>query len=247
MRKANMRKIMAILGISMICNFGSGNDVYASSVKFYNGHRYQACNSTMKWNDARVKCARRGGHLVTITSSGEQKFVEKLISGQKRNIFWIGLYKSGYTNRWVTGERVSYLNIELNQRGQNYYGMYANKATESWQKWKKGMWYDHDDILRNDYWDYTRTGYICEWDTTPMSYATATLKKTIYYYDGTAKKPEITVKVGNTILKKGRDYTVKYSSNRDIGTAKVIISGKGSYTGTITKKFTIRQGNSEMN
>ena len=238
MKKTGIKTIVIALGTAILCSLSMGTNIYASSMKVYNGHRYQSFDSTMKWNEAMQKCRQRGGHLVTITSSNEQKFVEKLINKQKRNIYWIGLYKSGYTNHWVTGERVSYLNIELNQWGQNYYGMYSRRSTPKGQKSNKGKWYDHDDILRNDFWDYTRTGYICEWDTTPISYATVLLKKNS---NSIAEKITVTVKIGNTVLKQNRDYTVKYSSpkDNDANTTKIIISGKGSYTGKITKKYTI--------
>lgn len=40
-------------------------------------------------------------------------------------------------------------------------------------------------------------------------------------------------------LKKGTDYTVKYGKNTNAGTGTVTITGKGNYTGKITKTFTI--------
>ena len=40
-------------------------------------------------------------------------------------------------------------------------------------------------------------------------------------------------------LKNGTDYTVKYSANTKVGTAKVTITGKGIYGGVITKSFAI--------
>ena len=40
-------------------------------------------------------------------------------------------------------------------------------------------------------------------------------------------------------LKKGTDYTVTYSNNLKVGTASAKIVGKGKYTGTVTKTFTI--------
>jgi hypothetical protein len=51
--------------------------------------------------------------------------------------------------------------------------------------------------------------------------------------------PNVTVKYGGTTLKKGTDYVLSYSDNYSVGTATVTITGKGSYTGTITKKFKI--------
>ena len=69
--------------------------------------------------------------------------------------------------------------------------------------------------------------------------ADASLEKESYEYDGTAKEPSVSVKDGETVLKSGTDYTVTYSDNISAGTAKVIITGKGNYTGSITKTFSI--------
>ncbi len=37
-----------------------------------------------------------------------------------------------------------------------------------------------------------------------------------------------------------KDYTVAYRKNIHIGTAAVIVTGKGDYSGSVTKKFTIK-------
>ena len=58
-------------------------------------------------------------------------------------------------------------------------------------------------------------------------------------YDGTAKKPSPTVKVGTRTLKKGTDYTLAYKNNQKAGTATVTIKGKGNYTGTKSVTFKI--------
>lgn len=70
--------------------------------------------------------------------------------------------------------------------------------------------------------------------------ATIELSQSTYTYDGTAKKPTVTVKLGDTKLKKNTDYTVEYSNNKNVGTATVKIKGTGNYKGTISKKFTIK-------
>ena len=72
-----------------------------------------------------------------------------------------------------------------------------------------------------------------------LSHCTVTLSKSSYTYDGKAKKPAVTVKDGNTALKERTDYTVTYSNNINVGTAKVTVAGKGNYKGTVTKGFTI--------
>ena len=58
-------------------------------------------------------------------------------------------------------------------------------------------------------------------------------------YTGKAIKPSVTVKDGDTKLKKGTDYTVSYKNNKNIGTASVTIKGKGDYTGSKTIDFKI--------
>lgn len=65
------------------------------------------------------------------------------------------------------------------------------------------------------------------------------LSKKTYTYNGKARKPSVTVAAGGTTLKKDRDYTVKYSKNKAVGTAKVTVSLKGKYSGKITASFTI--------
>jgi hypothetical protein len=69
--------------------------------------------------------------------------------------------------------------------------------------------------------------------------AEATLDKTSYTYSGTAFKPAVTVKLGTTVLKSDTDYSVAYTDNTNAGTATVTITGKGNYSGTLTKTFKI--------
>lgn len=52
--------------------------------------------------------------------------------------------------------------------------------------------------------------------------------------------PDLRVYHHKTLLSANTDYTVKYKNNTKAGTAAVTINGKGNYTGTIVKTFTIR-------
>ena len=74
---------------------------------------------------------------------------------------------------------------------------------------------------------------------TELSNAAVTLSKTSFVYNGKARKPSVSVKVGSKLLTEGTDYTVSYTGNIRVGKASVSISGKGNYTGTVTKTFTI--------
>ena len=60
-------------------------------------------------------------------------------------------------------------------------------------------------------------------------------------YTGEAVKPTVTVKNGSEVLKNGTDYTAAYKNNVNAGTASVVITGKGKYTGTVTKTFKINR------
>lgn len=65
------------------------------------------------------------------------------------------------------------------------------------------------------------------------------LENLVFRYDGTAHKPDVTVKDGTELLTQGTDYTVAYASNVNAGDAVVTVTGKGSYTGSVSKKFYI--------
>ena len=73
-----------------------------------------------------------------------------------------------------------------------------------------------------------------------ISKASVTLSTSTYAYDGKAKKPGVTVKLNGKALKNGTDYIVSYSNNTKVGTATVKITGKGNYTGSISKTFKIK-------
>ncbi|MBR1415983.1 MAG: hypothetical protein IJ570_09010 [Prevotella sp.] len=62
-------------------------------------------------------------------------------------------------------------------------------------------------------------------------------------YDGTEKEPVLTVTDGNTQLVLGTDYSVAYTDNVNAGTetATATITGKGNYSGTASKTFTINK------
>ena len=73
-----------------------------------------------------------------------------------------------------------------------------------------------------------------------ISKASVTLSTSTYAYDGKAKKPGVTVKLNGKTLKNGTDYTVSYSNNTKVGTATVKIMGKGNYTGSVSKTYSIK-------
>lgn len=55
-----------------------------------------------------------------------------------------------------------------------------------------------------------------------------------------------TIKVGGRTLRANTDYALSYVRNTKVGTATMTITGKGNYTGSLTKNFKITQGNNPL-
>ncbi len=90
----------------------------------YNGHAYYYTPGGYRWLEAKEISENLSGHLVTITSAGENSFVYS--NFRQSNVYgpWIGLFNTGLLGQfeWVTGEPVSYTNwfpTEPNNKGGN--------------------------------------------------------------------------------------------------------------------------------
>ena len=59
------------------------------------------------------------------------------------------------------------------------------------------------------------------------------------YYTGNSITQNITVTYKNRVLSLNKDYTIEYSNNIYVGTATMVITGKGNFTGSVTKQFSI--------
>ena len=77
--------------------------------------------------------------------------------------------------------------------------------------------------------------------TQALSSSNVSLSWTSKQYSGAEQKPVVTVKnAAGTTLVKGTDYTLTYSTGCKIpGTYTATVTGKGKYTGTVKKTFTI--------
>jgi|GEM_PF-2361668 len=65
-------------------------------------------------------------------------------------------------------------------------------------------------------------------------------------YTGSALTQDITLKLGDVLLKEGIDYTVSYENNVEPGEAKLIVTGSGNYAGYIERSFTIWESAKEI-
>ncbi len=74
----------------------------------YGTHCYELRSGEWDWGQAQTECELWGGHLVTISSSGENDFVQGLVSENT----WLGLsdIANPDTFVWLTGEPLTYTN-----------------------------------------------------------------------------------------------------------------------------------------
>lgn len=103
-----MKKLSTLLGTTLLAFAASQS--YAT-LSWYNGHGYEVVTTApgITWAAANTAAnSVPGGHLVTITSAGEDQFVRGLLGGY---YYWAGGYqnpsdeatpKAGWT--WVNGE-----------------------------------------------------------------------------------------------------------------------------------------------
>ena len=58
-------------------------------------------------------------------------------------------------------------------------------------------------------------------------------------YTGKAIRPSVTIRDGAYTLRSGKDYSLYYKDNKNVGTATITVKGKGSYTGSKKVYFKI--------
>ena len=66
------------------------------------------------------------------------------------------------------------------------------------------------------------------------------LDQTSFTYDGTEKKPGVSVSLEGTVLKENADYIVSYRNTKEAGTAELTVTGIGSYIGSRTAEYKIQ-------
>jgi hypothetical protein len=71
----------------------------------------------------------------------------------------------------------------------------------------------------------------------------ASLPESVFFEDGTPKKPDVILVDRSYTLVKGTDYTLSYQNNVELGTATVTYTGVGRYTGSGSLSFRIVYAN----
>lgn len=86
-----------------------------------------------------------------------------------------------------------------------------------------------------NYSGYFTTAFYISWGSN--SNCDITLSDTSLTYDGTEKKPPVTVKCNGNTLTEDQDYYLYYRNNTNVGTASVTISGAGKLLRFRNKNF----------
>ncbi|MBQ9058024.1 MAG: hypothetical protein IJ125_02445 [Atopobiaceae bacterium] len=73
-----------------------------------------------------------------------------------------------------------------------------------------------------------------------ISSGTVSLSASSFVYNGSARKPTVTVSYAGKKLTEGNDYTVSWPTDvTSVGTKTIKITGDGEYTGTLSKSYAI--------
>ncbi|ARD66160.1 hypothetical protein B2M23_11660 [Eubacterium limosum] len=119
-----------------------------------NGHLYALYDTSLTWAGARDQAVFMDGHLATVNSQDEQKFLTAMVEKGEKNSYWIGAETQDYQIwRWITGESFDYRNWSQNQP-DNYGNIEDKAAIYS----ADGTWND----LNNE--DRYGTGFIVEYE-----------------------------------------------------------------------------------
>lgn len=95
--------------------------------------------------------------------------------------------------------------------------------------------------------NYTGTNTIeFEIQRADISRSKISLSHTKYVYAGKAIQPSVTITTPDGVVLNNTDYDVKYANNTGIGTAKVTVTGKGNYKGTLAASFLIKPGKASI-
>ena len=91
-------------------------------------------------------------------------------------------------------------------------------------------------VGKNNYNGELKTTFLI--NKIPINNAKVSLTATKFNYTGSKINPKVSINI-NGVGVLTSNYNVSYSNNIKVGVGKVIITGKGNYTGTIIKTFTI--------
>lgn len=127
---------------------------------YYNGHTYYLFTTPCTWYYANEYCVANGGHLVTITSAGENDFVRNLFSGMQR--IWIGGTNFNLTSNygWVTRESFTFTDWRGSQPDNAFNSGDYEHYIEYYAESMEGHW--------NDAVGFIKSPFVMEMDGIPV-------------------------------------------------------------------------------
>ncbi|MBO4779349.1 MAG: hypothetical protein J5497_01800, partial [Selenomonadaceae bacterium] len=208
-----------------------------STVLTYKGHRYCIYSKNVEWSGAKFYCEELGGHLVTITDSGEQTAIQNFIAQHgEGESFWTGGTDEDTegTWKWVTGEKFGYTNWASNQpdnaENHEHYLEICKAEAIGNDDWSNGVWNDRE--------SWSGKGFICEWDDTNL----ITLTEGNDTYNNTVNGVTINALGANDTIRnytadsvsvdggRGNDHICNGDSQHGSGDSVTINAGAGNDT-----------------
>ncbi len=181
----------------------------------YNGHYYELYSERLTWEQAKAYCEKKGGHLATITSEGENSAIQKMISTVESQVsdytgFYIGLTDKGKTQgdyQWITSEENSYKNWETGEPNNALWSAGHERYQDYVLMASNGKWSDV-----NNYENCRRSvGFIYEYDEPQSPDAVTLIDGKVYeLYDR-----EYTISSANDLAKEKGGYLLSLTSAQE--------------------------------
>ncbi len=125
--------------------------------------RYTVVQAAMTWEDARIYCESRGGHLATILDQDQMDEVTALLEENEIDTAWLGADNRNSSGgfRWVTGEPFEFaawgVGEPNNDGGEEHFLMLYRKEGQGW------VWNDSSSQGMAQF-EQARCGFVCQWD-----------------------------------------------------------------------------------
>ncbi|MBQ8431266.1 MAG: InlB B-repeat-containing protein [Clostridia bacterium] len=134
-----------------VCEWETQPDLL-SGMGQYNGNAYRVFAGSYSWDQAKALCEALGGHLATLTTAGEDRYVYQLCKSNGALTCYLGASDREAEGewKWVTGEKWEYSRFAAGEpssgRSENFLSFYSGHTDGGW----------------NDY--SGSTSFVCEWE-----------------------------------------------------------------------------------
>lgn len=206
----------------------------------HNGTKYEVYDKSLSWTDANLFAQMQGGHLLTITSQEEQDYINTIITGHNKYLYWMGAnyYNGGRYFRWSNNEEWGYTNWKSGEPSAHNilnYTPFIQIVASNTSTYSVGQWNDEYNAGLTGGWSLSNTGLIIEYDD---YYETAAVDEQkgapVNYFvapsadDGWAQNADGTLSTSNN------GVTVKYDPSDE---TFLFDSGGNALTSDVTKTF----------